>query len=347
MPRPGRGILCTLLLFAALSCTKNVIHPGDPEPMVFSATASHSSKSIITTTNYPLDEPFLVQAYHSTGKSGASTVIDREQVRYDFGDILWKTDNEYLWPEAGTVRFFAGSPVLPEIGFTAGNGMVASWSIPGDEDTQTDLCFAEVTERCESHSATVPIVFSHALSQVCFKAKTLKQYSYSRQEGDYIQANVINVVLDSVKLGGIVSKGSFTQIPRGWELETGETAVYTVYKNDEGLRLVCDRYDNPVLETLSTMLLIPQSLPEGAYLEEWHHLNVRSSVTDSTTGQIVSDGSFDLPKTQKIYLKRYCPEWEIDIKYTFRLAVGMEDSAEITTAVTDWTETKEIIIGDE
>ncbi|MBQ7750525.1 MAG: fimbrillin family protein [Bacteroidales bacterium] len=329
------------------SCSQNIIHPGDPVPVVFSATASHSTKAIITTTNYPLDEPFLVQAYHTSKGDKTSVLIERERVQYDFGTILWKTDNEYFWPEAGDIRFYAGSPILPEIGFTAENGMVASWSIPGDEYTQTDLCFAEATERCESHSATVPIVFSHALSQVCFKARTLKQYSYSRQENNFIQANVITVVLDSVKLGGIISKGRFTQIPRGWELDGSETAVYTVYKNDEGLQLNCDRYDNPILEKLSTMLLIPQSLPEGAYIEEWHHINVRSSITDLTTGQILSDGTNVLPVTQKISLKRYCPEWETDIKYTFRIAVGMDDPAEITTAVTDWTETKEIIIGDE
>lgn len=315
--------------------------------MVFSATASHSTKSIITTTNYPLDEPFLVQAYYTSGNSKNAVYIDRETVQYDFSDILWKTDSEYFWPETGTVRFYAGSPILPEIGFTAENGMVAAWSIPSDEDTQTDLCFADATERCESHSATVPIVFSHALSQICFKARTIKQYSYSRQENNYIQSNVINVVLDSVKIGGIVSKGRFTQMPRGWELDGSETAVYTVYKNDEGLQLNCDRYDNPILEKLSTMLLIPQSLPEGAYIEEWHHINVRSSITDTTTEQIVSDGTNILHKTSKISLKRYCPEWETDIKYTFRIAVGMDDPTEITTAVTDWTETKEIIIGDE
>lgn len=347
MSCPGRGILCILAIISICSCTKNVIHHVDTEPMVFSATASHSSKSIITTTNYPLDEPFVIEAIHHPSNGAESEVlIDRQTVEYSFENVFWRTENDYFWPSDGTVNFYAGSPVVPEISFSEEHGMTADWSIPGDSDTQTDLCFAEVTENCETHSALVPIVFSHALTQVCFKARTLKHYSYSRQENNLIQANVITVVLDSVKIGGIISKGVFTQKPKEWTLDESETAEYLIYRNFEGLELNCDRYDNPILQKLCNILLIPQTLREGAYLKEWHHIKVRSSITDTTTGQIVSDYTTDFPYTNELSLRRYCPVWETDIKYTFRIAVGM-DPTEITTAVTDWTETKEIIIGDE
>lgn len=336
-----------LLVLASPQCTKNVIHHVDRENMIFSAAASHSTKAIITTTNYPLDEPFVVQAVHySKDNAEGELVIDRETVSYSFENVLWKTDTDHPWPADGTVRFYAGSPVIPEVRFTKENGIVANWSIADTSDAQTDLCFAEVTEKCETHSALVPIVFSHALTQVCFKARTLKHYSYSRQENNLIQANVITVVLDSVKIGGIISKGVFTQKPKGWTLDESETAEYLIYKNEEGLELGCDRYDNPVLEKLSTMLLIPQTLRDGAYIEEWHHIIVRSSITDKTTGQIISDNTTVLPKRTSLPVWLYCREWETDVKYTFRIAVGQEPT-EITTAITDWTETKEIIIGDE
>jgi len=336
-----------LLVLVSLQCTKNVINHVDRENMIFSAAASHSTKSIITTTNYPLDEPFAVLAVHYPNNNAeGEAIIDRETVSYNFENVLWKTDANHPWPEDGTVRFYAGSPVIPEVGFTWENGVVANWSIADESDTQTDLCFAEVTENCEAHSALIPIVFSHALSQICFKARTLKHYSYSRQEKNFIQANIITVVLDSVKIGGIISKGVFTQKPKGWTLDQSETAEYLIYRNFEGLELNCDRYDNPILQKLCNILLIPQSLQEGAYLKEWHHIKVRSSITDTSTGQIISDQTTIFPYSQELPLRRYCPVWETDIKYTFRIAVGM-DPTEITTAVTDWTETKEIIIGDE
>ena len=329
-------------LAALAACTKNVIDLTDPEPMVFSATASHSTKSIITTTNYPLDEPFVIEAVHE--RSGV--YMDSQTVSYDFSSTLWKTQEDFLWPLEGHISFYAGSPIVPGLTLTPENGVVAEWSIPDTSATQTDLCYAEAHEDCAMHSAAVPIVFSHALSQICFKARTIKDYSYSRRADNLIQANIITVVLDSVKIGGIVSKGTFTQKPKSWKLDADATTEYLVYKNEDGLELKCDRYDAPIVSLLSNMLLLPQTLGAEACLEEWHHMVIRSSVTDVNTGEIVSDTTTTLPRSSKLALRKYCLIWEPDFKYTFHVAVGMEDT-EIATAFTDWTETKEIIIGDE
>lgn len=316
--------------------------------MVFSAIASHSTKSIITTTNYPLDEPFVVKAVHYPEEKSTegNVFMDRQIVSYDFAEALWKPGLDHYWPQGGFITFFAGSPNIPEVQITPENGVVASWNVPSEEFTQTDLCYGEVTENCKAHSAIVPVVFSHALSQICIKARSLRNHSYSRQEDNLIQANVITVMLDSVKIGGIVSKGKFTQKPKAWEIEPEEKAEYLVFKSDEGLELRCDRYDNPLFTVLGNMLLIPQPMSRAAYIEEWHHIIVRSSVTDITTGQIVSDQVNIFHKSAKLPLIYKCEAWETDFKYTFRIAVGLEDT-ELAMAVTDWTETKEIIIGDE
>ena len=57
-----------LMVLVLASCTSNISDPIPQDKMVFSAVASHSvalqRKSIITTTNYPLDEPFVVEAVH-------------------------------------------------------------------------------------------------------------------------------------------------------------------------------------------------------------------------------------------------------------------------------------------
>ena len=330
------------------SCTKNVVDPVEPEPMAFSAIASHSTKSIITTTNYPLDVPFIVKAVHypEDKTQEGSVFMERQVVSYHFEDALWKPDVDHYWPQDGSLTFYAGSPDIPEVQVTRENGVVANWSIPSNEFTQTDLCYGEVTEDCKAHSAIIPIVFSHALSQICIKARALRNHSYSRQEDNLIQANVITVMLDSVKIGGIVSKGRFTQKPKSWKLDWAERAEYLVYKNDEGLELRCDRYDNPVFTVLNQMLLIPQPLTMDVYIQEWHHIVVRTSVTDTDTGEIVSDHTDIFQKSASLPLAYVCQSWETDFKYTFRIAVGLDDT-EIAMAVTDWTETKEIIIGDE
>lgn len=317
--------------------------------MVFSAVASHSTKNIITTTNYPLNEPFLVEAVHyPAGKTPAEgeVLMSSVTVSYDLTDGLWKTEEDYFWPMNGMARFYAASPVTPQVSFSAQGGMEADWEIKTDEQAQIDLCFAETIEDCMGHSAQVPVVFSHALSQICFKARTQKSYSSAQIQDNIVQANVINIYLDSVKVEGIHCAGHFTQNPLEWTYSTTEKANYTVFRSTEGLPLNCDRYDTPILEPLVTLLLIPQMLPADARVQEWHHAVVRTSQTDTSTGTIVSDETYTISKTSILPLSQYCRAWRMDHKYTFRISVGLDDT-EIIVAKTDWTETKEIILGDE
>ena len=319
--------------------------------MVFSAVASHSVKSIITTTNYPLDEPFVVNAvYYPDGEenSAGELFMNRERISYSFEKALWNSDEEHFWPEKGKVVFYSGSPILPNVTISSDKGVEADWSIPTETETDIDLCFAKTVENCALHSSVVPVVFNHALSQICFKARTVRDYSSKYDDGTHIQANVIRVYLDSVKVRGIVSEGHFTQRPRGWDLNSSVTSGYTVFKRPGGLELQCDRYDNPELKEIGTMLFIPQTLSEDAVLEEWHHAEVRTSLTDALTGEILLDDTYTIRKSSVIPIKEHCERWIMDFKYTLRLAVGIDDDAStLVAAVTDWTETKEIILGDE
>lgn len=308
-------------------------------------------KSIITTTNYPLDEPFIVQAvYYPDGNDGSEgeMFMTRETVRYIYEEALWKPDGQYYWPQQGKIVFHAGSPILPQVSISPERGVEADWSIPTEAETETDLCFARTIENCGVHSSMVPVVFNHALSQICFKARTVRNYSSSYTEGNYIQANVIRVVLDSVKIHGIASEGHFTQRPRGWDLNPSVTSDYTVFRSSTGLELKCDRYDNPELNQIGTMLMIPQSLTEDALLEEWHHAEVRTTLTDHTTEEVLQEVKYTVPRHSVIPIRNHCERWIMDFKYTLRLSVGInDDKSTLAVAVTDWTETKEIILGDE
>ena len=342
-------------MIALASCSKSIPGPAykAKELMVFSAVASHSVKNIITTTNYPLDEPFIVEAvhYYSDGNtdSADSVFIDHETIRYSFEQSLWKSDGEHYWPQKGKLLFYAASPILPQVKINKETGVEADWSIPSEAETETDLCFARTVENCDMHSSMVPVVFNHALSQICFKARTVKNYNFSSTEGNLVQANIINIVLDSIKIHGIVSKGHFTQKPRGWSYDApADTVSYTVFNKEGGCALKVDRYDNPELKEIGKVLLIPQTLSEDATLEEWHHAEIRTTLTDKTTKQIVSDNSYTIYRTSTIPLADHCERWIMDFKYTLRLAVGIDDDkSTLAVAVTDWTETKEIILGDE
>ena len=335
---------------AAAACTTITKYPVSTDYLAFSAVASHSmkGKGIITTTNYPLDVPFVVEAVHyPNGQNNPETIpfMESEKVEYNFENAMWMTEKQYMWPLTGNLVFYAGSPIIPQLTVSAEKGVEADWEIPDNQHTQTDLCFASASEKCESHIAVVPIVFSHALSQVCFKARTIKQYSSSQTNDDVIQANVINVVLDSVKVRGVASKGHFTQIPLGWSYDPSHTAEYDVFKSTQGLELRCDRYDSPILADLASMLLLPQMISKDACIEEWHHINIRTSLTDKQTGEIVSDEKYTIYKQSTIDINTVCSQWYMDYKYTFHLSVGLDES-DLAMAVTDWTETKEMILGE-
>lgn len=345
-----RLYILTIAVLALASCMKNIPDAEGNQPMAFSAVASHTTKGIIATTSYPLDVPFVVESVHIYGdKDGleSASFMKRERISFDSGAGVWRPQIDHFWPETGRILFFAATPDLPDVVIDAENGVQADWKIANEADATVDLCFAETTEDCAVHPVAVPIVFRHALSQVCFKARTTKEYSYSLKENNSIQANSIKVILDSVRLHGFISAGHFTQKPRSWTYDSPEpTADYEVFKSKEGIELITDRYETPVLAVLNTMLFIPQTIPDTATLEEWHHILIRSTVTDTSTGKISSDITYTIPKYSSIPLSQHCRKLEMDQKYTFRLAVGMDDT-KIFTAVTDWTETREIIIGDE
>jgi len=339
------------MTIALTSCSKDIPNPAGPGPLVFSAVASHSTKSIITTTTYPLDEPFMVDAVYypqGMGVPDSSRVFMADEiVTYDYDYEHWRAADDYFWPEKGIIHFYAGSPIIDEMEVSAEKGVTFDWEIPTVAESQTDLCFSEVIEDCSTHSTAVPIVFSHALSQICFKARPLKYYSSSERVNNLIQSNVFKVMLDSVKINGIVSKGQFNQTPKpGWTNDTSATTGYELFRSNDGLELHYDDYDSPILTQYALMLLIPQDLPEDATLEEWHRVVVRTSVTDANTGRIVSDITYAIPGSAKFQLAETCSRWNMDFKYTFRLAIGLEDS-ELIATVTDWTEPQELILGDE
>ena len=350
----------SLLALAFAACTRSTNYTPDPDVMEFSAVASHTDATasssthqlksgIITTTNYPVDVPFVVEAVlydPAKGVDSGESFMHTEKLSYSSENGKWMPEEERHWPAKGNLLFYAGSPILPNVSVGVGNGVTADWSIPTEADTQVDLCFSKVIENCESHSTAVPFVFRHALSLISVKARTLKQYSFSRSEGNLIQSNVITVVLDSVKIGGILSKGHFTQDPAKWVVDNDSATQYVVYRSESGLELGCNRYDSPILYELTKMLLVPQTLSPDAAFYEWHHIVIRSSITNTDTGKIVFDETYTLPKSSVLPIKKICDRWVMDYKYTFRIAVGQEDS-ELTIAVTDWTESKEIILGDE
>ena len=343
-----RAVILMITALTMAACMTNTRYPVMGDRMVFSAVASHT-KCIITSTSYPTDLPFIVEAVHypdGTEQDWDQVYMAGETIEYDPQNAWWQPQEEFLWPLGGDVVFYAATPAISKISISPEVGVETDWAVHTFADAQIDFCIAKTVEPCSHHSAVVPIVFDHALTQVCVKVRPLKQYSATQRVDDMLQTDEITVVLDSVKLSGILAEGHFIQATKKWETIPSVTENYTLYNDPAGQALSCDKYDNPELTVLPPMLLIPQVLPKGAHIEEWHHTVVHSFVKDLTSGEIVSELNYTIPATSTLPLQLCCQRWIPGYKYTFHLSLGMEDPL-LTLAVTDWIETKEIILSDE
>lgn len=342
----GKRIAIALSILALLTaaCTTNTRYSLPGDRIVFSAVASHT-KCIIGTTYYPTDIPFVVEAVHypeGLDKDWENIYMSGATVEYDKSNAWWQTEEEFFWPSEGNVVFYAASPAIPKIRIYPDKGVETDWSIHSFEEAQVDLCYAKTVEDCKRHSAIIPIVFDHALTQVCVKVRPLKQYSKMLISDNLLQTDQITVVLDSLKITGVLGEGRFTQEPFAWETRN-VTAGYTLFDDPAGLALECDSRNTPVLTPLPPLLLIPQILPQHARIEEWHRTVVRSTLSDMATGEILQDLTYEIPAESSLPIWDCCQKWLPDYKYTFRLAIGLEDSV-LSLAVTDWVENREIIL---
>lgn len=342
-----RFAIILMFALALASCTVNTRYSTPGDRMVFTAVASHS-RCIIGTTYYPTNIPFVVEAVHypeGLDKDWEDIYIAEATVEYDKDNAWWQSEDEFYWPQMGDVVFYAASPAVPKINISPDKGLETDWSIHSFEEAQVDLCFAKTVENCSRHSALIPIVFSHALTQVCVKVRPLKQYSKLLISDNLLQTDEITVVLDSLKINGILCDGHFTQEPLTWTTRPGTTANYTIFNDPAGLALECDSQNSPVLTPLKPLLLIPQVLPDDATIEEWHHTVVHSTLKDITTGAIITDLSYTVPASASYPIWSCCQKWLSNYKYTFRLTIGMEsEDGSLSLAVTDWVETSEIIL---
>jgi len=333
-----------MALLLAAACTHGEGDEAQPQNLVFTAVASHTSKSIITTTTYPQDRPFRVDALYSRGDAYASEVssyfFHDEVVRYEADVNCWRTVEDYLWPENGILEFFAFSPCSLEATIDNKGGVVADFAINNLEDAQIDFCHAHSFESCSQHPASVPIVFNHALTQLCFKVKMVRNHSSHVEVDDLVQDNEVTIALDSMRIRNVLTEGHFTQIPLQWTVDEESVKDFWLHKGPSVL-LGYDSLGLPAASELATVLAIPQEINDNMILDEWHTVHVKSTLYDKSTEE-TSVTEYDVKRSSSLYVRDVCRSWDIENKYTFRYVVGVNPGDEnMSVAVTDWTETKE------
>lgn len=216
-----------------------------------------SMSAICYTGDFPEDEFSPNFAYDLTCKVNSSTASCTEKL---------------LWPTGGKVRFFAYAPVNADrtddpfalSASTAKGSPRITYTVPADVKKQHDLMAACT----DATSAEINLNFRHILTAVKVVTAT----------------DMIPGTITEVRLSGIPATGTFTPDPDAtkdkWQIDETSTGSFKVQRevsidggytspNDDD-KIVGDK--NESVEVIGetgdfTMLMIPQTLPEGAKLE--------------------------------------------------------------------------------
>ena len=281
----------------------------------FAPVASKSTRAIISGATYPQTESFAVSAFHG----GSTPYFENLTASYKSALNLWATEEDQYWPLAGSLIFKAYSPAgLTGVTIDETDGITAadytvSLHYNDSDESKKDFCYAtaEVAD-CANHPESVPLVFSHALSQVVFRVKAA-----SYEEG-------ITFAMTSLALKGINSVGDFAdgtwsnqETEVDYPLSSSETAL-TYTANEPDTIHIC------------SYLFIPQRLGANAALSVGY--NVEQTVNNTT---------FTLqnpPVSVPIGVAGYIRNWDPGKKYIYTISIGLNNLITFTATAVEWNE---------
>ena len=318
-----RNRVIILIVGAALSaaCTKSTIDLND-RSISFAPVASKTTKAIIEGASYPTSESFKVSAY----LNGTDTYFQNQTARFSSSLNLWETEERQYWPLDGSLSFYAYSPASASgVSLSADGFNVTSYTIQTNTQMTTDLCYASATVAdCSDHPQSVPMQFSHALSQVVFRVKAAAYYGTAQSS--------VAISMTSLSLSGIYSVGDFAD--GAWENQESE---YSYTLSDSTIELTYDQSNNPETTVVCSYLFLPQELgPNAAF-------TVGYAITQSVSG---TDYTLENPPAS-YSLNGTVTRWEPGKKYIYTLNIGMNNLITFTASAVGWQDESQNIIVEE
>ena len=323
----ARHILIVIAALAMVSCMKETIVERDA--ISFAPVASKPTKAIIEGTDYPVGETFAVSAFYN-GSAPYFSNLTATKASTD-----WETTAPEYWPLDGSLTFYAYSPGTSTGATTSAATGVAFSNYTVDHET--DLCIASYTESncAQRASSTVPLQFSHALSQIVVKIRQTQNYNAEINN----KSNIVAITVNELSLKDMYVNAAFAQLPTPtWSItQESETGDYEFSLGNSGYALTA----GAAAQQVGRLLTIPQSL-EGIYLHTVY--TVRQTVTDNTTDETEV---FSVTTPVDIPLSQYLSSWACGKKYVYTLSFGLEP-IEIQASTVEWVaDGGEIIVEEE
>lgn len=268
-----KKIISIVLGVAALAaCTKTSVSYEQPGEIALApVTRANMTKAAITGTTFPTTNDMGVYAFYNAGKligtpkeeflTGSAAYLNNVKFVNRTGTGNWGGETSYYWPKTGSLVFAAYSPSAANLAYSAGEDKFskADYVQSTDLANTVDLLWSPMTAKSHDKTTTaVPMVFYHAMSWVTVQAVAAN----SESEGKF--------KVKSVKLNGIVNKGSFETAVDDidWTLSSAAVDVktLTVFNND-AYKEIPKMTPAEVLENVAKgTVVIPQSLGDAVTL---------------------------------------------------------------------------------
>ena len=268
-----KKIISIVLGVAALAaCTKTSVSYEQPGEIALApVTRANMTKAAITGTTFPTTNDMGVYAFYNAGKligtpkeeflTGSAAYLNNVKFVNRTGTGNWGGVTSYYWPKTGSLVFAAYSPSAANLAYSAGEDKFSKADyVQSTELANTvDLLWSPMTAKSHDKTTTaVPMVFYHAMSCVTVQAVAANTES----EGKF--------KVKSVKLNGIVNKGSFETAVDDidWTLSSAAVDVktLTVFNND-AYKEIPKMTPAEVLENVEKgTVVIPQSLGDAVTL---------------------------------------------------------------------------------
>lgn len=289
---------------------------------------------------------FGVTAFISGGESPyMGSLTEGIQIKSDGANWGYADPGDQaFWPTKGeTLNFYAYAPygaIKPT--FSSDKKLSFEYVVPKNED-QVDVMFASATRVSEaSGNKAVPMLFSHALTQVRFavatKTKSLK----------------IDIAENGIQINNIKSTGTFT-LPEsennGWSNLSAPTAytvtnalVTGVYKGEPSKYTPVGTVDKALMLLPQTFAAKSEGAPEGAFLKIT--CKIYQVLEDGTPiylkGGADTFATIEVP-VSSLGIKDTSPVevWNRGKKVTYNLLIGGGSSTglepiEFTAKAADW-----------
>lgn len=268
-----KKIISIVLGVAALAaCTKTSVSYELPGEIALApVTRANMTKAAITGTTFPTTNDMGVYAFYNAGKlagtpkadflTGSAAYLNNVKFVNRTGKNVWGGETSYYWPKTGSLVFAAYSPSAANLAYSAGEDKFskADYVQSTDLANTVDLLWSPMTAAShDKGTGAVTMTFYHAMSWVTVQAVAANTDS----EGKF--------KVKSVKLNGIVNKGSFETAVDDidWTLSSAAVDVKTlsVFSND-AYKVIPKMTPAEVLENVAKgTVVIPQSLGDAVTL---------------------------------------------------------------------------------